>query len=329
MLTLITLTQRTHLMFATLWRASAPLTVTGFSMLAVLALTALGLAIDPRIVTGAPVWLKPAKFALSIAIYAFTLAWIFSFLDSWPKTRRRVGRITAFVMFLEMAIIALQAFRGTTSHFNGATPLDMGLGLTMGLAIVTQTLSTIAVAVALWRQRFADVALGWALRLGMTMTIVGAFTGGLMTAPTEQQLAAARAGQGMTIAGAHTVGAPDGGPDMPGTGWSTEHGDLRVPHFLGLHALQALPIVAIVLARRKVSDALRVRLVTVAAASYAALFGILLTQALGGQSLLAPDVVTLTLLASWLLATVAAAVIATAAHPGWLFAAKPGKIAGA
>ena len=316
-------------MFATLWRASAPLTVTGFSMLAVLALTALGLAIDPRIVTGAPVWLKPAKFALSIAIYAFTLAWIFSFLDSWPKTRRGVGRVTAFVMFLEMAIIALQAYRGTTSHFNAATPLDMGLGLTMGLAIVTQTLSTIAVAVALWRQRVTDVALGWALRLGMTMTIVGAFTGGLMTAPTEHQLAAARAGQGMTIAGAHTVGAPDGGPGMPGTGWSTEHGDLRVPHFLGLHALQALPIVAIVLGRRKVRDSLRVRLVTIAAASYAALFGILLTQALGGQSVLAPDVVTLTLLASWLLTTIAATVMASAAHTGWLFAAKPGKIAGA
>lgn len=316
-------------MLAILWRASAPLTVTGFSMLIVVALTALGLAIDPRIVTGAPVWLKPAKFAISISIYAFTLAWIFSFLHSWPKTRRVVGRITAFVMFLEMAIIALQAYRGTTSHFNASTPLDMALGMTMGLAIVTQTLSTIAVAVALWRQRFADVALGWALRLGMTMTIVGAFTGGLMTAPTEPQLAAARAGRGMAIAGAHTVGAPDGGPGLPGTGWSVEHGDLRVPHFLGLHALQAMPIVAIVLARRRVHEALRVRMVTIAAASYAALFGILLTQALGGQPLLAPDEATRTLLAAWLLTTAAAAVAATAAHRGWFFAVKPGKIADA
>ena len=49
-------------------------------MIAVLALTVLGLIIDPRIVTGAPVWLKPAKFAASIAIYTFTLAWMFTFL---------------------------------------------------------------------------------------------------------------------------------------------------------------------------------------------------------------------------------------------------------
>ena len=88
----------------------------------------------------------------------------------------------------------------------------------------------------------------------------------------------------MTIAGAHTVGAADGGPGLPGTGWSTEHGDLRVAHFLGLHALQALPLVALVLPRRRFADATRVRLILTAGGSYVALFGILLWQALRGQS---------------------------------------------
>ena len=316
-------------MWTALWRASAPLTVTAFGMLAVLALTALGLAIDPRLVTGAPVWLKPAKFALSISIYAFTLAWVCSFLGAWPRTRRVVGWTTAVVMALEMGIIALQAARGTSSHFNASTPLDMALFSLMGLAIVVQTTTTIAVAVALWRQHFDDVPLGWAVRLGMTMTILGAFAGGLMTAPTAQQLTAAKAGEGMPIAGAHTVGAPDGGPGMAGTGWSVEHGDLRVPHFIGLHALQAIPIVALVLRRRTVSAAVGVRLVATAAASYAALFGIVLIQALRGQSLLMPDAPTLMLLAAWLLTTTAAMAAAVAVHSGWLFEVKRGKIAGA
>lgn len=293
-------------MFAQLRHASPALTFTGVVMLGVLVLAAVGLAVDPRVVTGAPVWLKPAKFAASIAIYAATLAWIFTYLGQWPRLRRTVGWITAVVMAIEMAIIAGQAYRGTGSHFNAATPLDMMLFSIMGVAIVVQTLSTIAVAVALWRQHFQDAALGWALRLGMTITIVGAFTGGLMTTPTRAQLAAARAGEPMTIAGAHTVGAPDGGPGLVGTGWSTQHGDLRVPHFLGLHALQALPIVALGLARRKVIDRARVRLVWIAAASYASLFVILLVQALRGQSVVAPDLTTLILLASWLLATSAA-----------------------
>ena len=41
----------------------------------------------------------------------------------------------------------------------------------MGTAILLQTLMALAVAVALWRHQFADRPLGWALRLGMIMTI--------------------------------------------------------------------------------------------------------------------------------------------------------------
>jgi hypothetical protein len=295
-------------MWAALWRGSKPLTVIGVIMIGVLIAAIAGLVVDTRTVTGAPVWLKPAKFAVSIAVYSVTLAWLFTFLDGRPRTRAIVGWATAVTMAVEMLIIGGQAYRGTTSHFNAATPLDMALFSMMGVAIVAQTLTTIAVAVALWQTPFNDRALGWALRLGMSLTIVGAFTGGLMTRPTAEQLAAAHAGQGIPVAGAHTVGAPDGGPGLPGTGWSTAHGDLRVPHFVGLHALQALPLVALVLRRRKVADALRLRLTLVASVSYAGVFGILLTQALRGQSILAPDPVTLVMLAVWAAGTVAGAV---------------------
>jgi len=294
----------------TLWKGSAPLTTAGLLMIAALAAAVVGMAIDPRIVTGAPVWLKPAKFAVSNAIYMFTLAWIFTVIPEWTRTRRLVGWITAVVLVLETAIIGLQAYRGTTSHFNVATLFDGILFGVMGVAILVWTLSTIVVAVALWRQQFTDRALGWALRLGMTITIVGAMSGGLMTQPTRQQLDAAQAGQRMVIAGAHTVGAPDGGPGLIGTGWSTDHGDLRVPHFLGLHALQLPPIVSLLLARRRMSDSLRVRLTIVAAASYVSLFAILLSQALRGQSVLAPDGLTVTLLALWGITTAAVAAAA-------------------
>jgi hypothetical protein len=294
-------------MLSRFWKGSAPLTATGLLMVPVLVLAALGLAVDPRIITGAPAWLKPAKFAVSIAIYSFTLAWIFSLIPEWTRTRRIVGWTTAATLVGEMVLIGMQAFRGTTSHFNIATLFDSVVFAIMGVAILVQTLSTVAVAVALWRKQMGDRALGWALRFGMTITIAGAMTGGLMTQPTREQLDSARAGTRMTIAGAHTVGAADGGPGLPGTGWSTAHGDLRVPHFFGLHALQVLPIVALVLARRRGRDLVRVRLVFVAAASHATLYGILLSQALRGQSVFAPDVVTLTLLGVWALTTLAAA----------------------
>ena len=305
-----TFTTRLRSTLRRLWDTDRPLTATGMVMLALLPLTLVGLLVDPRLVGGAPAWLKPAKFAASIAIYTLTLAWLFTFLPDWRRTRRVVGITAAVVFAIEFAIIALQAARGTASHFNVATPFDTVLLSVMGLAILVQTLTSIAVAVALWRQPFHDSALGAALRLGMTFTIIGAFTGGLMTTPTAAQLEAARAGERMTIVGAHTVGAPDGGPGLPGTGWSLEHGDLRVPHFVGLHAVQALPLALLLLGRRR-SPVARTRLAYVTATSYAALFVILLVQALRGQSLLRPDAWTLVMFLTWAVLTAAAAGLAT------------------
>ena len=269
-------------MLKRLWQTSPELIATAAVMQVVLIGALVGLAADPTVITGAPAWLKPAKFAASITIYTLTLAWIFTWLPEWIRMRRVVGWTTAIVMMIEIAIISGQAWRGTTSHFNVGTVLDGVLFTIMGLAIFVQTLSTVAVAIALWRHRFEDPAMGWALRFGMAITIAGALTGGLMTRPTPAQLEAARAGARMTVAGAHTVGAPDGGPGLIGTGWSTRHGDLRVPHFVGLHALQALPLVALALARRRIHLNARVRWVMIAAVGYAAVYVVLLLQALRG-----------------------------------------------
>ena len=286
-----------------LWRASPPLTAVGALMIVVAGASLVAMLVDPRIITGAPAWLKPFKFAVSTAIYSLTLAWIFGWLSDWPRVRRVVGWTTAIVFVLEVAIIDAQAWRGTTSHFNVSTPLDAVLFFVMGGAILLQTLVSVAVAVALWRQRFTDRALGWALRLGMTLTIVGALTGPLMTRPTAAQLADARAGGRMTTAGAHSVGGSDGGPGVPVTGWSREHGDLRVPHFIGLHAIQALALIAVGLRRWRRPEAVRVRAVLAAAASYASLFLLLLWEALRGQSLVAPDAAALASIAIWAVVT--------------------------
>jgi len=282
-----------------LWSASPPLTAVGLLMLVVAIPSAIGIVVDPRIITGAPAWLKPFKFAVSTAVYSLTLAWMFGFLTSWPRMRRVVGWTTATVFVLEVAIIDMQAWRGTTSHFNAATTFDRVLFIIMGAAILVQTFVSVSVAVALWRQRFSDRALGWALRLGMTLTIAGALTGPLMTRATAAQRADTRAGRGMPIVGAHSVGGPDGGPGMPVTGWSREHGDVRVPHFIGLHAIQVLALIAVGLRRWDRPEDVRVRAMFAAAASYAMLFLVLLIGALRGQSVVAPDAMVLASMAIW------------------------------
>jgi hypothetical protein len=257
------------------------LTATGLALAALTIPFAVAMWLDPRTITGAPAWLKPAKFAISTGLYALTLAWVFTLLPAWPRTRRIVGAVTIAAMVIEVGLIAMQAGRGTTSHFNSGTPFDLAVFLVMGLVIVSQTVLSIAVAVALWRQRFADRALGWALRLGLTLTIVGASTGLLMVRPTAAQIEAAGATGRVPISGAHTVGAPDGGPGLPVTGWSTRHGDVRVPHFVGLHAWQILPLF-VVLVLGRVEERRRVVLTLAATGAYAVTFVWLLLQALRG-----------------------------------------------
>src|SRR3954452_1240797 len=266
-----------------LWNASRPLTATGILMIAALAASLAALAVRPAHITGAPAWLKPVKFAISTAIYAFTLAWIVSYLPERRRLTAIVGWLAAIIVTLEVGIIDVQAWRGVTSHYNVGTPLDAALFSIMGTAILIAWFAAIALTVALFRHRFADEAFGWALRIGMLVTVLGQATGGFMTVPTAAQLEAAKTTK-LTVAGAHTVGGPDGGAGLPMTGWSREHGDVRVPHFVGMHAVQVLPFVAWLLTPIA-SMAVRRRAIIAAAAGYAAVFVLLLLQALNGHPL--------------------------------------------
>lgn len=77
----------------------------------------------------------------------------------------------------------------------------------------------------------------------------------------------------------HTVGAPDGGPGLPVTNWSTQYGDLRIAHFFGMHALQLIPLFGYYVARRSFQ-------VVLFSAVYLGFVAFLLMEALAGKPLL-------------------------------------------
>jgi hypothetical protein len=173
------------------------------------------------------------------------------------------------------------------------------------------------VALAGWLSLAVFPRRRWAEQLGtwvIPALLAGAFIGGVMTRPTQPQMAEMRAGRA-TVSGAHTVGGEDGGPGLAVVGWSREHGDVRAAHFLGLHALQVLPLLALGLRRSRANREQQVRLVFTAAASYVGLVGLVLWQALRGQSLIAPDSATLVALLLWLGLTVAFALRSVATGP--------------
>src|SRR5687768_14820893 len=97
------------------------LTLLGVLMLVTLAITLVGLLVDPRVITGAPAWLKPFKFAVSIAIYSFTLLWMLSFVQGRRLLVNMVSLLTLLAFIVEMIIVITQVLRGTISHFNASS----------------------------------------------------------------------------------------------------------------------------------------------------------------------------------------------------------------
>lgn len=265
-------------------------------LLAVLPILVL-LALDGREISGVRVWLKPLKFTLSNGIFALTLGLLLGELSGSDRFVRRVDRWTASILVGEQLLIVLQAARGVRSHFNGATPFDfvvvglMGIGITVILVMMVQTAFKLAKTPTL------DPAWRTAVRAGLWLSLAGASVGLLMGAPRRDQLARVLSGD-LSVVGAHSVGGADGGASMPLTGWSRQHGDLRVPHFVGLHSLQVLPLLAWATAGRGLGRR-RKRLVRAAAGILAALFGILLWQALRGEPVLAPGSLSLAALGLW------------------------------
>ncbi len=302
--------------------AAAPaLTLLGFIMAADLVFCMCGLVVDRRVITGAPAWLKPAKFALSTMIAAWSFGFCIATTRIWPRFTRALDVVLAAALAIEIVLIDMQAARGTSSHFNVATRFDGTVFAVMGVSILCIWVTMLLLTIVLFRQTYASPAWGWSLRLGMVLALIGTGSGGLMTVPNSRQLAEAHAGGRLPIVGGHTVGAPDGGPGLPVTGWSADHGDLRIAHFLGMHGLQVLPLLAWWMARRGAAadERTQCNLIFAAAASYLALFGLILWQAFRGQSIAQPDSLSLAGFVAWLVLTGVAVIAISHRHRAGLY----------
>ncbi len=256
-----------------------------------------GIFLDSRYITGAPAWLKLTKFAVSVIIYTFTMLWFLSFVDTSKRWRKRLvnvlGWVVAMTFAAEWVAMMTQVMRGTTSHFNVSDPLNAALWSVMAISIMILFITNVVIAVLLLRQKFKNPVFAWGLRLGMIITVIGLAEGYLMTDPTAQQLAGWKNGEAITIVGAHSVGVEDGGPGLPGLNWSTVGGDLRIGHFVGMHALQVLPFVAWFVSRRKkLSTRQQVQLVWTAGLGYLGIVALVTWQALRAQPIVAPDALT-------------------------------------
>ena len=272
-----------------------PLLVLAAAMGVLVVVCLVGLVVDPRESLGVNVWEKPLKFAISTAVYAVTWSWLIGQLQRFQRLAWWAGTISAILLLIELVIITGAAAAGITSHFNVSTPFNTVLWSIMAASIGTLWVATFMVSIILFRNSLGDRARTLAIRAGALIALAGMALAFLMTGPTAAQL-----DDWQGIAGAHTVGLADGGPGLPLLGWSTVAGDLRIPHFIGMHALQAIPLALILieLAARRIAVLrdvdVRYRLVAIVSAAYVAVLAVLTWQALRGQSIVAPDAATAT-----------------------------------
>jgi hypothetical protein len=258
---------------AELWQRDNVLTATGWLMFAAAAIMAAIAPFDSRTITGVNAWLKPIRFCLSVGIYLWSVAWFLGYLTKprWAVFTIRWG--VALLMIGEIYLITSQAARGVTSHYNVSTAFDLAVFSMMAGMIVFNTVLD-ALLLALFFQRGLNIkpALLWGIRLGLVFFILGSL-------------------EGITMInnGAHTVGAPDGGPGLPFLDWSTIAGDLRIAHMMGIHSLQVIPIYGAFISHRMTHRpvATQVALVTTFALVYAALTYQMFARAMTGRSLVA------------------------------------------
>jgi hypothetical protein len=244
---------------------------TGAFMLLLLLLATLISISDSRQILGLNPWIKPMKFMTSITIFLWTVAWFMP--ETKPTSARSSARsivrwTIASAMTVEILMIVMQSARGTTSHFNHASVFDDMVFTIMGLGVV---FNTAAMGLFLWivRRDTPPSRAGyiWGIRLGVAMFLLASLQGAVIVAND-----------------AHSVPGPDGGAGLPFVNWSTTQGDLRVAHFFGMHAMQALALLGFFLDRAKVLAARN--LVVATGILWLAITGGLLMMALQGRPLI-------------------------------------------
>jgi hypothetical protein len=171
-------------------------------------------------------WLKPFKFYATVGVMILTMGWLLHYLNSAKKIKLYSWLIFISMLF-ENGLIITQAIRNTTSHFNITSSFNGMIFNLMGIFILLFTITVLFVCISFFKQKQFSIpgAYVWGIRLGLVLFLFFSLEGGMMLGLMK-----------------HTVGAPDGGPGLPVLNWSTEYGDLRIAHFIGIHALQILPL---------------------------------------------------------------------------------------
>ena len=216
-------------------------------MLAAPVFAAIGL-MDAHTAFNVSPWIKPIKFSVSFATFVWTVSLFLTSVRIPGWQRRLARRVMAASVVAEMLCLAAQAWRNAPAGAGDFTDHLISQGTTAMVSVNTLITVWLLLVFCGKRERIklADYAQIIAIRTSIAIFLAGNAVGGYMLAR-----------------GSHTVGATDGGPGLPFVNWSTIGGDLRIAHFIAIHAIQIVPLFAWILWQMTPRPAARQRSVAV------------------------------------------------------------------
>ena len=159
----------------------------------------------------------------------------------------------------ETVLINVQTWRGVPSHFNFDTGFDIAVFSAMGTLIVFVSFAIIVMTIWSFASLRGPGSSALAIRAGLVFLTIG------------QLLGFAIVGNGLAVGDvfrSSIVGAA---------------GELKVPHAVALHGLQALGILALILERTRLAEAARLQIAVAGIAGYALALGVSVIQAFDGR----------------------------------------------
>ncbi|PSK97608.1 hypothetical protein [Cecembia rubra] len=181
---------------------------------------------DGRTLLGTNLWFKPMKFALSIGLFSWTMAWFLAYIGRAAQVKKIQWTII-LMMTIEQLIIIAQAARAELSHFNISSLLNNILFNIMGIAIFVNTIVVFWTFLLIRKEKNLPKGYKMGILSGMLIFCIASLQGFVMAANLG-----------------HTWGAADGQEGIFFLNWAKGYIDLRIFHFLGLHALQIIPLFA-------------------------------------------------------------------------------------
>ena len=271
------------IIFKEVWtklKIASPALAWGGAIMLFASLITLGLSVfDHRLFQGVSVWHKPWKFQISTVLYWWSLTWFISYFgttEQFSLSRRFIVWMSLIAGLFEVVYISWQGAFGLASHYNTSSPFYGAMYTAMAVFAVLLTSTSGVLGYTVLRahsQTYAtSVALRHAIGWGLIISsVLGIVTGAILG--------------GRTNSGGHWVGGTTN--DALGLmvlNWSRYGGDLRVAHFFALHAMQILPVMAVlfICLTPNMSPNTSKRFIWLLAAGYAGFCIFTLKQALSG-----------------------------------------------